>query len=192
MYGGYSAHTVEKREMTRHSPTSNGNTLFNGPGSQWENTQDKQYSTQVHKQQIMTRKIDTIIGNTSFNSLGSKQQICKTSHTQHNPKNARNVKEHRDNHSKHCIQRPKLSKREEYTEEVIHNTIPKRHRGRTRHSAPIIGNILFKRRDSQARKNNKAQPDRHREQFLRGCLLILPTSLVIIFPFVWRFNRYWI
>ena len=23
-YGGYSAHKVEKREMTRHSPTSNG------------------------------------------------------------------------------------------------------------------------------------------------------------------------
>ena len=81
-------------------------------------------------------------------------------------------------------------KKKEYTKDVIHNTNPKRHRGRTRHSAPTIGNTLFKRRDSQARKNNKAQPDRHREQFLRGCLLILPTSLVIIFPFVWRFKRF--
>ena len=79
---------------------------------------------------------------------------------------------------------------EEHTEEVKRNTIPKRHRGRTRHSAPITGNILFKRRDSQARKNNKAQPDRHREQFIRGCLLIISTLLVIFFPFLWRFNRY--
>ena len=138
----------------------------------------------------MTRNIDTIIGNTSFNSLGSKQQICKTSHTQHNSKKHEEMSKNIATLIETLCSKAQALKKKEYTKDVIHNTNPKRHRGRTRHSAPTIGNTLFKRRDSQARKNNKAQPDRHREQFLRGCLLILPTSLVIIFPFVWRFNRY--
>lgn len=120
-----------------------GNTLFNGPGSH-----NKIHKTsQPKKQRGRTRYSTKIIGTPVFNGRGSQA-------TKNNKAQPTRLSRKKDTQRKSC------------------STQSKKQWGRTRRSVPILGITLFNGRNNQARKNNKAQPDRRREQFLRGWLLI--------------------